>query len=190
MNKISIIIAREYNVRVRKKSFIIMTILTPILMALLIILPTYLTMRGDTDLKKIAVIENGSDLFTGTIKNSNEAEFVYLDDVDLNTLKNSFEEAGYYGILYIDPAVVSTPNAVQLISKKQPPIGLINYINTSLKNEIERQKLLAYDIENLDRILKEINTSVSVQTIRIDKEGDTRQTSTGSRWPLPILEAS
>ena len=46
MNKISIIIAREYNVRVRKKSFIIMTILTPILMALLIILPTYLTMRA------------------------------------------------------------------------------------------------------------------------------------------------
>ncbi|HHU34731.1 MAG TPA: ABC transporter permease [Bacteroidetes bacterium] len=187
MNKISIIIAREYNVRVRKKSFIIMTILTPILMALLIILPTYLTMRGDTDLKKIAVIENGSDLFTGTIKNSNEAEFVYLDDVDLNTLKNSFEEAGYYGILYIDPAVVSTPNAVQLISKKQPPIGLINYINTSLKNEIERQKLLAYDIENLDRILKEINTSVSVQTIRIDKEGDTRQTSTGVAMAIAYI---
>ena len=83
--------------------------------------------------------------------------------------------------------MVSTPNAVQLISKKQPPIGLINYINTSLKNEIERQKLLAYDIENLDRILKEINTSVSVQTIRIDKEGDTRQTSTGVAMAIAYI---
>jgi ABC-2 type transport system permease protein len=187
MSKISIIITREYNTRVRKRSFIIMTILTPILMAALIILPTYLTMRGDTEFKKIAVLENGSDLFNGTIKNSNEAEFVYLNDIDLETLKNNFEEAGYYGILYIDPAVISTPNAVQLISKKQPPIGLVDYINTSLKNEIERQKLLAYDIENLDRILREVNTSVSVQTIRIDEEGATKETSTGVAMAIAYI---
>ena len=187
MNKIFIIIAREYNTRVRKRSFIIMTILTPILMASLIILPTYLTMRGDTEFKKIAVIEDGSDLFAGTIKNNGEAEFVYLNDVDLETLKNNFEEAGYYGILYIDPAVISTPNAVQLISKKQPPIGLIDYINTSLKNEIEKQKLLAYNIEDLDKILNEVNTTVSVQTIRIDEEGQTKQTSTGIAMAIAYI---
>ncbi len=187
MNKISIIIAREYNTRVRKRSFIIMTILTPILMAALIILPTYLTMRGDTEHKKIAVLENESDLFKGAIKDNNEAEFVYMNDVDLETLKNSFEDAGYYGILYIDPVVISTPNAVQLISKKQPPIGLIDYINSSLKNEIEKQKLLAYDIEDLDKILQEVNTTVSVQTIRIDEEGGTKETSTGVAMAIAYI---
>lgn len=179
MNKISIIVAREYNTRVRKKSFIIMTILTPLLMAALIILPTYLTMNGGSDYKKIAVVENGTDLFTDAIKNTSDAEFVYLKGTTLEEIKNNFEEAGYYGVLYIDPEVISTPNAVQLISKKQPPIGLIEHINSSLKSEIERQKLMAYNIQDLSKILSEINTTVSVQTIKIDETGETKETSTG-----------
>jgi len=51
-----------------------------------------------------------------------------------------------------------------LISGKQPPIGLLQHIESSLKKEIERQKLLAYKIENLDDIMKNVETSVSVQT--------------------------
>ena len=72
MNKISVIIKREYVTRVRKKSFIIMTILAPVLMAALVILPTVFMMNQDGDLKKIAVIEEKSDLFKEVIKNTNE----------------------------------------------------------------------------------------------------------------------
>ena len=68
MNKISVIIKREYITRVRKKSFIIMTILAPVLMAAIIILPTVLMMNQEGDFKKIAVIEDKSDLFKGVIK--------------------------------------------------------------------------------------------------------------------------
>ena len=66
MNKISIIIKREYMTRVRKKSFIIMTILAPVLMAALIIVPTLLMVNQDQDFKKIAVVEDNSDLFKGS----------------------------------------------------------------------------------------------------------------------------
>ena len=62
MNKISVIIKREYVTRVRKKSFIIMTILAPILMAAIIILPTVVMMNQEGEFKKIAVIEDNSDL--------------------------------------------------------------------------------------------------------------------------------
>ena len=187
MNKISVIIKREYITRVRKKSFIIMTILAPLLMASIIIVPTLLMMNQSGEFKKIAVIEDKSDLFKGVIKNTKDAEFVYLENTKLEDLKKSFETAGYYGILYISPEIINTPNAVQLISKQQPPIGLLQYIENSLKNEIERQKLLAYKIENLNEIMKNIETNVSIQTIKIDSTGAVKTTSTGIAMGLAYI---
>lgn len=187
MNKISIIIKREYMTRVRKKSFIIMTILAPVLMAAIIIVPTMLMVNQEQDFKKIAVVEDNSDLFKGAIKNTNNLEFVYLENVKLNDLQNSFEKAGYYGILYISPEIVSTPNAIQLLSKKQPPIGLLQYIENSLEKEIERQKLMTYKIENLDEIMKNVETKVSIQTKKIGDSGEVKETSTGIAMALAYI---
>jgi ABC-2 type transport system permease protein len=187
MNKISVIIKREYVTRVRKKSFIIMTILAPLLMAAIIVVPTILMTNQSGDFKKIAVIEDNSDLFKGVIKNTKEAEFIYLDNTKVEDLKKTFEQSGYYGILYISPELVNTPNAVYLISKKQPAIGLLSYIENSLKKEIERQKLLAYKIENLDDIMKNVETNVSVQTKKLDEFGVEQGTSTGISMALAYL---
>jgi len=187
MNKISVIIRREYLTRVRKKSFIIMTILAPLLMAALIVVPTLIMMNDDKDFKKIAVIEEGSDLFRNVIPDTKDADFVYLPGVNIDVLKNTFDTAGYYGILWISPELINTPNAIQLISKKQPPIGLLDHISTSLEKEIEKQKLLAYNIKDLDNILKDVKTNVSVQTIRIDDSGKVKTTSTGISMALAYI---
>jgi ABC-2 type transport system permease protein len=187
MNKISVIINREYMTRVRKKSFIIMTILAPVLMAALIVVPTLLMINGDRDFKKIAVIEEGSDLFKNAIPDTKDADYVYLENTSYEDLKNNFEAAGYYGVLRIAPEIINTPNAIWLISKKQPPITLLEHISGSLEKEIERQKLLAYDIKDLDNILKNVKTNVSVQTIRIDDSGQQKSTSTGIAMALAYI---
>ncbi len=187
MNKISIIIKREYLTRVRKKSFIIMTILAPVLMAALIIVPTLVMMNQDQDHKKIAVIGDGSPMFANVIKNTENLEFVYLEGVKLADLRNSFEQAGYYGILYISQEVITVPNAIQLISKKQPPIGVLDHIERSLEKEIEKQKLMAYKIDNLDAIMKDVETKINIQTIKIDNSGKVKETSTGIAMALAYL---
>ena len=187
MNKINIIIKREYMTRVRKKSFIIMTILAPILMAALIIVPTLVMVNQDQDFKKIAVVEDNSDLFKGAIKNTDNMEFVYLDNVKVDDLKNSFEQAGYYGVLYISPELITTPNAIELISKKQPPIAVLQHIENSLEKEIEKQKLMTYNIENLDEIMKNVDTKVSVQTKKIGDAGEVKDTSTGIAMALAYI---
>jgi ABC-2 type transport system permease protein len=187
MNKISIIIKREYITRVRKKSFIIMTILAPVLMAAIIIVPTLVMMNQKGEFKKIAIVEDNSELFKGVIKNTKDAEFIYLENTKVEDLKKTFEKAGYYGILYISPELVNTPNAVYLISKQQPPIGLLQYIENSLKKEIERQKMLAYKIENLDEIMKNVETNVSVQTKKLDESGVEKGTSTGIAMALAYI---
>lgn len=179
MAKISTIIQREYITRVRKKSFIIMTLLAPLLFAGLVIVPALIMTNDDKDFKKIAVIEDGSDLFVNVIPDRSDVEFEYLGDVDVNQLKTTYEQAGYYGVLYISPVVVNVPNAVQLISSKQPPLDLLQHIERSLEKKIESDKLAQYNIENLDQILKSVKTDVSVQTIKIDEKGEAKETSTG-----------
>ncbi|OFY62994.1 MAG: hypothetical protein A2V64_00085 [Bacteroidetes bacterium RBG_13_43_22] len=187
MNKISVIINREYMTRVRKKSFIIMTILAPVLMAALIVVPTLLMLNGDKDYKKIAVIEEGSDLFTNVIPDTKDTDYEYLPGVKYDDLIKVYDTAGYYGILWISPEVINTPNAIKLVSKKQPPIALLEHISGSLEKEIEKQKLLAYDIKDLDNILKDVKTNVSIQTIRIDDSGQQKNTSTGISMALAYI---
>jgi ABC-2 type transport system permease protein len=164
-----------------------MTLLTPFLFALIFIIPMLVMSNEDKDFKKIAVIEEGSDLFTNVIPDTRDADFEYLSGVRLNDIKDNFLEMGYYGILYISPQIVTTPDAVQLISRKQPPIGLLEHISGSLEKEIEKQKLLAYNIEDLDEILRTINTSVRIQTIKMDESGGTRETSTGISMALAYI---
>jgi ABC-2 type transport system permease protein len=155
-----------------------MTLLTPLLMASMFVIPALVMSNKDKDLKKIAVVEDGTDLFKGVIPNISEAEFVYLDNVRIDDIKNTFESAGYYGVLYISSQVIDTPNAIQLISRKQPPRSLLDHISNSLEKEIEKQKMLSYNIKDLDQILKSIHTDVNIQTIKIDESGKTKQTST------------
>jgi ABC-2 type transport system permease protein len=187
MNKISVIIKREYITRVRKKSFIIMTLLAPLLIAALVVLPPLMMMNSDKEYKKIAVIEDGPPVFKNVIQDTKDEDFVYLENVKVSDLKQNFEQAGYYGILYIPSDMADTPNAVQLISKTQPPIGLIEHISGDLEKEIERQKLLAYNIQNLDDILKNIRTKVSIQTIKINDAGQTTETNTGITMALAYI---
>lgn len=184
MSKISTIVQREYITRVRKRSFIIMTLIAPLLFAAMVLVPALIMSNDDKDFKKIAVVEDGSDLFVDVIPNRTDVEFEYLGDVDVNQLKTTYEAAGYYGVLYISPVVVNVPDAVQLISSKQPPMDLIQHIERSLEKKIESDKLAQYNIENLDEILKNVKTDVSIQTIKIDESGVAKETSTGIAMAL------
>ncbi|MDR2887268.1 MAG: ABC transporter permease [Bacteroidales bacterium] len=178
MNKISVIIKREYITRVRKKSFIVMTLVAPLLMAALILLPTVLMTGGSSDIKRIAVVEQQTDLFRGKIRNTEGVEFVYIDNASLESLKDSIAKKKLYGALFIFPEIITTPNAIHLVSEKQPPISLISHIEQSLEKEIETQKLQAYNISNLDNILKDTRTEVSLQTMKIDETGAVKDSST------------
>jgi len=181
------IIKRELKTKLMNKSFIIMTILAPVLMAAIIIIPTVLMMNQEGDFKKIAVIEEKSDLFRGVIKNTKDAEFVYLANARFEDLKDSIYNKAYYGVLYISPEIINIPNAIQLISEKQPPIGLLEHIERSLEKEIEKQKLLAFNIDSLDEIMKTIETNVSIQTKKIDETGVVKETSTGIAMAMAYI---
>ena len=161
-----------------------MTILAPLLMASMVILIPVLMLSGDKDFKKIAVIEDRSDLFRNAIPDTKDEKFEYLQGANINDLIKTFEAAGYYGVLYISPDALNTP---QFYSKKQPPIGLLEHISGSLQKEIEKEKLLSYNIQNLDSILRQIRTNVSVSTQLVDETGKLTKTSTGVAMGLAYI---
>ncbi len=163
-----------------------MTLLAPLLMAALITLPALVMTNQDKEFKKIAVIESQPGTFKGIIPDTKDEKYVYIDD-SLNYLKQNFQKLGYYGVLYIESDLITTPNAVRLYSSKQPPIGIIDHISGSIEKEIERQRLANYNIKDLDEILKNIRTRISVTTIKVDESGKTTETSTGISMALAYI---
>ena len=184
MNKVSVIIRREYLTRVRKKSFIIMTILAPLLMAALVVVMPLMMLSGDKDLKKIAVIQDNTTEFQNVIPDTKNEDFVYLTGTDINDMINTFDTAGYYGVLFISPKALNNPI---IYSKKQPDISLLEHISNSLEKDIEKKKLQEYNIQNLDSILKQIRTNVNPVTKLVDETGGTTETSTGIAMALAYI---
>ena len=100
MRKIWLIIKREYLVRVRKKAFIVMTIVGPLLMAALMIVPTYLA-NETQELRTIAIEEDGFE-FTNQIEDTDFLHFSKIPTEEATLLKNDFSESNYYALLYIE----------------------------------------------------------------------------------------
>jgi ABC-2 type transport system permease protein len=185
MSKVSLIIKREYLTRVRKKSFIIMSALGPLLFAALLILPAALANLEDKDVKKIAVIDESMVLTNyssgkpvSVIPETEYLKFIALEDVDLATLQENFSSTGYYAVLYIPSNVFNSERAI-LYSEKQPSLDVSSHIRNAMENEIENMKLMANEIENLDEILREIETNIRVSSIKWTKGGEAKQSNTG-----------
>ncbi|MEA3316582.1 MAG: ABC transporter permease [Bacteroidota bacterium] len=175
MNKISLIIKREFFTRVRKKSFIVMTILGPLLFAAMMIVPAWLSQLEDTDKKVIAVIDD-SEIFNHNLPETDYIKFIYLKNESVKSLQKDFSEKDYYAILYISELATYTPKTIQLFSDQQPNIGVKSHIENSIEKLIEGDKLKAAGIDK--DILKSIDTNISVKTIQWNEEGEEKESST------------
>jgi len=182
MNKISIIIQREYFSRVRKKSFIIMTILGPLLMASIWVIPLYLANISDEQ-KTIQVLDE-TEIFAGSFKNSDQITFIPID-IDFETAKDNLDLSGDYALLYIPKTTLSLPTTGILYSGRQPSLDVKSYIKDVMKKEVERLKLEASGIE--PEILQSIKTGIKLNTIKIDADGKEEQSFTEVSMVLGIF---
>jgi ABC-2 type transport system permease protein len=174
MNKIALIIGREYSTRVRKKSFIIMTILGPVLFAALIIGPTWLATLEDKDVKEIAVVEadaNGQPVpdslqfFRDIIPNKENIKFTYLGSVRLNDILKAFNETQYEGVLYLPQTIISAGNttSVEFYYRKPPSLGMEMHISKSLEDFLFKNKLIVKNIPASE--IQSLQTKVQLQQV-------------------------
>lgn len=170
-NKLFLIISREFLIRVRKKSFIIMTILTPILFAALIILPSLImTLSSGKTGQQILVVDH-SGLCEPFFNDTEEFVYTFDQQADVAGIKKSFPD-NLYALVEISEPDSSLNVAVSALSSKQLNLDAKSEIERNVKNALEKHKLERYNIENLEQIIKEINTKVSVKTFTVTESGD------------------
>lgn len=167
MNKILLIIQREYLSRVKKKSFIIMAILGPVLFGGIFAMSIWLSVR-DSETRTVKVIDE-SGLFADKFKNTGSITFVPVD-IELEEAKKNLRNDDAYGFLYIPDIDVNNPFGIAFFSVNNPGLDVIKTIERMLKTEIEEIKL---SNSGLDRAtIESLKTSVSIATINLTETGE------------------
>lgn len=177
MGKIGLIIRREYLVRLRKRSFLVMTLLGPLLFAALIIVPAWISQKQDQQVKTIAVIDS-SGLFIGALPETKFIRFEYLHNKTVEQVRHNWSHNDYYALLYIGHIVTYTPDAVQLMSYRQPALPVLMHISHSIEKMLESMKLSTYGVPGIEGMLKAAKTGVTVRPIKWSRyDGSDDQTS-------------
>jgi len=174
MHKIWLIIKREYLVRVRKKSFIIMTILGPILMAALLIVPIYLADENQEN-RIIALNEDAN-------YNLEDSEFIHFTTIptsEAELLKTDFNESPFYALLYIDGENFT------LYSNQQISLSVSKSIERQLEQLIEHEKLKLLGIDL--QMLEDASTEINITTKIISEDGNTSNSQAEASMGIGFL---
>ncbi|MBR6655062.1 MAG: ABC transporter permease [Alistipes sp.] len=164
MRNIGLIVGREYRERVYKKSFIITTILMPLLMLLLSAAPTLIMEFVDTDTHRITVVDE-SGLVAPSLKSDKEVEFVISDKSIADALTATADDESSFGVLHVGKEIVANPNDARLYTTSSSSMMLEENIASQIEKVIESERLKAYNIENLDEILDKVEATVHLTTI-------------------------
>lgn len=170
--KVKIIIGREFSIRVKKKSFILTTILTPLFFAALMIVPSLMMMTGGgNEEQKVMVVDN-SGIIAQALESSKEVTYVISEDKDIEMLKKRFDALGVYALVNISPLDATNNLSVTTYSSKQLNMEVKSTISKGVSKALENYKISSYKIDNIEEILKDIKTEVKVNTFTLSQGGE------------------
>lgn len=182
MHKVLLIIQREYLSRVKKKSFIVLTILVPVLFIGMIATVSYLAVKGDAfgDEKKIQVVdENGS--FAGKLKNTGSIQYSYSTE-SYATAKGKFIDEGYNYLLHIPASLES----IELLSDKKPSATTIDAVESGLSNIAQSQRLQAAGIDTV--VLAKAQKRLALHARQLTETGE-KDAQTYAAYAVGFLSA-
>ena len=174
MSKIWIIIQREFMTRVKKKSFILLTILMPFIFAALIMVPLMLaTIEGDE--QKTVMVVDKTGRYVGSLKST--ANYAFEPTAD-NKDEFYTEDSEVEAVVQITADLAKNPKAVTIYSPREVKAELLSYVETCLGEQVRREKLSAYNIPELETIIADIQTDFHVATVKRNAEGDETSSNT------------
>lgn len=183
MGKILLVIQREYLARVKKKSFLIATILTPLIFPAIMGVFVWIALeeKGSQSLRIIEVIDE-TDMF---FMNSSE-QYAFTSSVeDPEIAKKMVQNGERYGYLHIPKIDLKDPNGIQFYGVENPSTTLMSYLESSLARKIEDQQLYDQGID--PKVLKEIRTDVSIQSITLGEEGEEKLNNADVNYAIGFL---
>ncbi|SCM55386.1 ABC transporter permease [Petrimonas mucosa] len=183
MNILSLVIQREYLTRVRKRSFIIMTLLMPLLMVAISFVPLWLSTLNDGSVKHIAVIDN-TGIYAPLLKSTGLYRFEIISDAQQGDYQSKIGRE-LFAILQITDDLNRNSHAVTILSEKQAPQELRSMVERVLSEKVMEQRL-----DNLSqqgsvsqetiaevRSVIEAGSSISVRTMKWGGDGNVSESS-------------
>ncbi|MDE6381509.1 MAG: ABC transporter permease, partial [Muribaculaceae bacterium] len=172
-NSLGLVIGREYFERVKRKSFIISTILVPVLMIALMAAPALFMLLGKSEQKTVQVVDNTGAL-ASRLSGNDEITFVAAS-LPVDSLR---ADEGNEAILVIGSGAIDDPtHGITLLSRGSVSMMTDAYITGQLRNAIEDARLESYNIPDIKKILADVQADVRMSTVRIDQEKDTETSS-------------
>ena len=176
MQKTLLIIQREFLNRVKKKSFIILTVLMPFIMAALVFVPIWLSMIEDDEQKAVAISDT-TGRYIGQFKTDAAYRFVPVSDPDNPAYYADTTQ--YEAVIQITADLAEQPRGVAIISHKEVSAGLLSYTESVLNEQVRRDKLQRTGIDGLEKIMADLEQEITVPTVKRNAEGDTSSSNTG-----------
>lgn len=171
MNKIFLIIQREYLTRVRKRSFLLTTILVPIVIIGFYAAIIAVAMSDTSEKQQIAVIDEAK-LFDETIETQKKGSVTYtlIKNETIESFKKKYDDRGFAAILYVPNIDISRPDNIQLISRSTISLNIKNRIEDKVDEAIELKRMAN---ENIDpKKYESINSNVVIQTRLESSDGE------------------
>ncbi|WP_158973768.1 ABC transporter permease [Cellulophaga sp. L1A9] len=169
MNKLLLIIKREYLAKVRNKSFVIMTFLSPILMVAMVVLIAFLTQLNDSE-KQVISILNESDFFHNEFVTTESTSFIEFRNVSLKSAIDSTSNLGYYGLLYIPDAnnLEEITNKSFFYTKEAPSTSILDKIEDVFKTRLQQNRLQELGVSNQDFLAVDKAYDINLSTFSGD----------------------
>lgn len=191
MNKIGLIVEREFAERVRKKSFIVSTLLTPLFMIAMMVLPSVMMFKGNSDTKNVVVIDNSPEQFVGKQLTSGKTVSFNLLGQDATLGAARMQYKSEYGILVIGSDILDNPQNLQLILNDASSMSVEEDIQSQIQGILRTERLKRYNLENMDQILADANVRVNnLQTLKNNDQEDEsgmEKTSTTASWLMGLV---
>ncbi len=171
LHRINIIIGREYLNRVKKKSFLIVTFLVPVLFAALCLLPALIINGLNEESKTLAVVDESSVVMP-YLQDSELVSYKDCTGRSVEELKAELGESDYDAILAISPLdTVARTVSAEIFSLKPLGIELGEIVNSRINDAVEAYRISTYDIEDLKVIMEEVKADVKLRSYTLDEEG-------------------
>lgn len=161
MSKLPLIIKREYLAKVRNKSFIVMTILSPLLVVGMAALVFYLT-KANNEEKKVIGILNEGNFFRAQFKDDASLSFIPFRDISLEKAKDSAQHQAYYGLLYIPQGdhIEDVAEHIAFFSKESPGLSTLSSLESVVRNQVREVKLRNFGVP--DEVLRDMGKNYEI----------------------------
>ncbi len=187
LHTIGIIIRREYLNRVKKKSFLLITFLAPVLFAALCTLPTIIMLKAKEEAKEIAVVD-ASGIVMPLLKDGETIHYTDKTGTDPDSLKHAMKDLGFDAVLDIsavDPQEKTL--TASIYSLKPLGMDMTENINARVNDAVEAYRIESYQIKDLESIMKEVKSDVRLRSYTIGEDGKETVSESGVYMMVSML---